>query len=96
MSETQTELSLVEKAQIINAFWNAPDDATFPPDVTAVVIDSTPGSLTTMRSTGCGPEFMSAGKKILYRKRAIRKWQESNMVEAQNSAHARELLQGRQ
>lgn len=49
MSETQTELSLVEKAQIINAFWNAPDDATFPPDVTAVVIDSTPGSLTTVR-----------------------------------------------
>ena len=95
--EAAVELSLVERTQIIAAFWQAADETPFPPEVAEIVLNSPRSSLTTMRCRGTGPKFLSSGggKKILYTKGAIREWLDTRMVSAVNCAEARQLEEAR-
>jgi len=89
-SEIKQPISLAEQAAIIVSFWSAPEDAQFPQEIIAEVLDSTIGSLAVLRSTGAGPRFLLQGKKVFYRKREVKAWQEQTMIEANNGAQAKE------
>jgi hypothetical protein len=96
MADT-TQITLIERTQIIATFWQAADETPFPPEVAEIVLNSPRASLETMRSRGTGPKFLSAGggKKILYTKGAIRDWLATRMVSAANCAEARQLEDAR-
>lgn len=55
-------------------FWSSPEDALFPADVAAHVLDVDYSTLARWRCTEQGPRFCKRGAKIYYRKRDIVEW----------------------
>ena len=61
-------------------FWSSPEDALFPADVTAHVLDVDASTLARWRCNEQGPKFCKRGTKIYYRKRDLLAWMESREV----------------
>lgn len=70
-SQQTVRPSVSEVAALLSAFWAAPDEAYFPPDVVAVVLDTTPLALAGKRWRREGPPYRKPGRTPLYRKRDI-------------------------
>ncbi|AMO36652.1 helix-turn-helix domain-containing protein [Thauera humireducens] len=58
-------------------FWSSPEDALFPADVAAHVLDVDYSTLARWRCTEQGPKFCKRGNKIYYRKRDLVDWMQS-------------------
>lgn len=70
------------------AFWLAPADALFRPDVVSATFGYQVGYLAKLRSQGGGPRYRKAGKLVWYRKSDFLSWFEQVTVEAENTGEA--------
>lgn len=74
---TGVTLKLSAAAESRLLFWSSPEEALFPADVAAHVLDVDYSTLARWRCTEQGPKFCKRGAKIYYRKRDLLAWMES-------------------